>query len=64
MVHEHPMKVSNLDIVLKNLTSFQFPTSLPAATPAQRVAPKPARVPTPSVPSWMKKSGYRDHSDD
>ncbi len=64
MVLEHPMKVGNLDIVLKNLTSFKFPTSIPAATPAQRVAPKPARVPTPSVPSWMKKSGYRDHSDD
>ncbi len=64
MVHEHPMKVSNLDIVLKNLTSFQFPTSIPASTPAQRVAPKPARVPTPPVPSWMKKRGYRDHSDD
>jgi len=64
MVHEHPMKVSNLDIVLKNLTSFQFPTSIPASTPAQRVAPKPARVPTPPVPSWMKKGGYRDHSDD
>jgi len=53
------MKVSNLDIVLKNLTSVQFPTSIPASTPAQRVAPKP--LPTPS---WMKKSGYRDHSDD
>src|SRR5207248_2713093 len=48
MVHEHPMKVSNLDIVLKNL-SFQSPTSIPASTPAQRVAPKP--VPTPPVPS-------------
>jgi len=55
------MKVSNLDIVLKDL-SFQSPTSIPASTPAQRVAPKP--LPTPSVPSWMKKSGYRDHSDD
>src|SRR5438093_13113335 len=64
MVHEHPMKVSNLDSVLKNLTSFQFPTSIPASTPAQRVAPKPARVPTPPVPSWMKKGGYRGHSDD
>src|SRR2546421_4863394 len=64
MVQQHPMKVGNLDSVLKNLTSFQFPTSIPAATPAQRVAPKPARVPTPPVPSWMKKSGYRDHSDD
>src|SRR6266568_682359 len=61
MVHEHPMKVSNLDIVLKNL-SFQSPTSIPASAPAQRVAPKP--LPTPSVPSWMKKGGYRDHSDD
>src|SRR5205809_1064639 len=64
MVQQHPMKVGNLDSVLKNLTSFQFPTSIPASTPAQRVAPKPARVPTPPVPSWMKKSGYRDHSDD
>src|SRR5947208_1298889 len=61
LVHEHPMKVSNLDIVLKDL-SFQSPTSIPASTPAQRVAPKP--LPTPSAPSWMKKSGYRDHSDD
>src|SRR2546422_790508 len=64
MVQQHPMKVGNLDSVLKNLPSFQFPTSIPASTPAQRVAPKPARVPTPPVPSWMKKSGYRDHSDD
>src|SRR5439155_1100565 len=52
MVQQHPMKVGNLDSVLKNLTSFQFPTSIPASTPAQRVAPKPARVPTPAVPSW------------
>ena len=64
MVHEHPMKVSNLDIVLKNLTSVQFPTSIPASTPARRVAPKPVRLPTPPVPSWMKKRGYRDPSDD
>src|SRR5436309_534799 len=64
MVQQHPMKVGNLDIVLKNLPSFQFPTSIPASPPAQRVAPKPARVPTPPVPSWMKKSGYRGHSDD
>src|SRR6267142_3460055 len=35
MVHEHPMKVGHLDTVLKNLTSFQFPTSIPASTPAQ-----------------------------
>src|SRR6059036_3231212 len=64
MVQKHPMKVSSLDSVLKNLAYFKFPTSIPASTPAQRVAPKPARVPTPPVPSWMKKSGYRDHSDD
>src|SRR2546428_2243451 len=64
MEPQQPLKVGNLDIVLKNLPSFQFPTSIPASTPAQRVAPKPARVPTPPVPSWMKKSGYRDHSDD
>jgi hypothetical protein len=66
MVHEHPMKVSNLDIVLNSLTSFKFPpsapVSAPASTPAQRVAPK--QVPTPSVPSWVKKSGYRQHSDE
>src|SRR6266581_6493005 len=59
MVQQHPMKVGNLDSVLKNLAYFKFPTSIPASTPAQRVAPKPARV-----PSWMKKRGYRDHSDD
>jgi len=68
MVQQHPMKVGNLDIVLKNPASYpassKVPTSIPASTPAQRVAPKPARVPTPPVPSWMKKSGYRDHSDD
>src|SRR5881409_2693747 len=68
MVQQHPMKVSNLDSVLKNPASYpassKVPTSIPASTPAQRVAPKPARVPTPPVPSWMKKSGYRDHSDD
>src|SRR5206468_8405619 len=68
MVQQHPMKVGNLDIVLKKPASYpassKVPTSIPASTPAQRVAPKPARVPTPPVPSWMKKSGYRDHSDD
>jgi hypothetical protein len=64
MVQQHPMKASNLDSVLKNLASFQFPTSIPASTPAQRVAAKPPAVPTPPVPSWMKKGGYRDHSDD
>ncbi len=68
MVQQHPMKVGNLDSVLKNPASYpassKVPTAIPASTPAQRVAPKPARVPTPPVPSWMKKSGYRDHSDD
>src|SRR2546423_2194506 len=68
MVQQHPMKVGNLDSVLKNPARYpassKVPTSIPASTPAQRVAPKPARVSTPPVPSWMKKSGYRDHSDD
>src|SRR5207247_10149723 len=64
MVQQYPMKVGNLDSVLKNPASYKFPTPIPASTPAQRVAPKPARVPTPPVPSWMKKSGYRDRSDD
>jgi len=66
MVQQHPMKVGNLDKVLQNPASYaassKVPTSIPASTPARRVAPKP--LPTPSVPSWMKKSGYRDHSDD
>src|SRR5438309_3614084 len=66
MVQQHPMKVGNLDSVLKNPASYpassKVPTSIPASTPAQRVAPKP--LPTPPVPSWVKKSGYRDHSDD
>src|SRR3989442_4445123 len=68
LVQQHPMKVGNLDSVLKNPASYparsKVPTSIPASTPAQRAAPKPARVPTPAVPSWMKKSGYRGHSDD
>jgi hypothetical protein len=72
MVQQHPMKVGNLDSVLTNLASFKFPTSIPESTPGQRVAPKPVpaqRVapkppPTPPVPSWMKKSGYRQRSDD
>jgi hypothetical protein len=57
MLQQHPMKVSNLDSVLQNLASFKFPTSTPASTPAQRVAPKP------QVPSWMKGSGYRNSDD-
>src|SRR5438876_228522 len=68
VAQQHPMKVGNLDSVLKNPASYpassKVPTSIPASTPAQRVAPKPARVATPSVPSWMKKGGYRNHSDD
>jgi hypothetical protein len=116
MVQQDPMKVSALDGVLKNLATFTSPTSIPAATPAQRVAPKPPAppqrvapkppaaaqrvapkpppqpqrvaakppppppaskpkptpaapkptpaAPKPPVPSWMKKSGYRQPSDD
>ena len=64
MVQQDPMKVSNLDSVLTNLASFKFPTSIPASTPAQRVATKPRPASTPPMPSWMKKSGYRDPSDD
>src|SRR2546430_2534600 len=79
MVQQHPMKVSSLDSVLKNLAYFKFPASIPASTPAQRVAPKPPAVPTPpapkpaavqgnraagAMPSWMQKGGYRDHSDE
>jgi hypothetical protein len=97
MVQQHPMQVSNLDVVLRSLASFKFPTSIPAATPPQRVAPKPQpqpqrvapkppptpaqrvapkppptppvpkptpAAPKPPVPSWMKKSGYRQPSDD
>ena len=70
MVQQHPMKVGNLDSVLKNPASYpasskvatSIPASTPAPTPAKRVAPKP--LPTPPVPSWMKKGGYRGHSDD
>src|SRR3989475_511082 len=68
MVQQHPMKVGTLASVLQNRASYpassNVPPAIPASTPAQRVAPKPARVPTPPVPSWMKKRGYRDHSDD
>jgi len=65
---QHPMKVGNLDSVLKNRRAIRrAPKSLPRfrrrdSAPASRS--KPARVPTPPVPSWMNKSGYRDHSDD
>src|SRR5206468_6774114 len=66
MVQQHPMKVGNLDSVLKNPASYpassKVPPSIPASPPAQRVAPKPR--PTPPVPSWMKKGGSRGHSDD
>jgi hypothetical protein len=85
MAQKPPMKVSNLDSVLRNLASFKFPTSIPASTPvstpAQRVAPTPPAVATPpaprpkpvqvsraaaagAMPSWMKKSDYRDRLDD
>jgi hypothetical protein len=64
MLQQHPMKVSNLDGVLSNLASFKFPTSTAASTPPQRVASKPPPVSTsPPVPSWMKKSGYRNSDD-
>ncbi|MGH8545126.1 MAG: hypothetical protein ACREX3_16170 [Gammaproteobacteria bacterium] len=63
MLQQHPMKVSNLDSVLSNLGSFKFPTSIPALTPAQRGAPKAAPASKPTVPSWMKGSGYRDEDD-
>src|SRR6058998_3631385 len=79
MVQQQPMKVSNLDSVLRNLAHFKFPTSIPVSTPAQRVTPTPPAVPTPpaprpaavqvnraagAMPSWMQKGGYRDHSDE
>ena len=85
MVQQHPMKVSSLDSVLKNLAYFKFPASIPASTPAKRVAPTTSAVPTPpsvptppapkpvavqgaraagAMPTWMKKSDYRDRSDD
>ncbi len=69
MLQQPPMKVSNLDSILRNLASFKFPTSTPASKPAppQRVAPKPApkAAPkaTPTVPSWMKGGGYRNSDD-
>ena len=63
MVQQHPMKVGNLDSVLKNPASYESAPSVPASTPAQRVAPKPSVVPAAPAPNWMKKSGYR-HSDD
>ncbi|HEV8263466.1 MAG TPA: hypothetical protein VGQ06_00835 [Gemmatimonadales bacterium] len=63
VLQQHPMKVGNLDSVLQNLASFKFPTSTPASPPAQRVAPKPAPASKPSVPSWIKGSGYRNSDD-
>ena len=64
MVQEHPMKVGNLDSVLKNPASYKSASSVPAPSPAQRAAPKPQPQPAAPAPSWMKKGGYRDHSDD
>jgi hypothetical protein len=63
MVQQHPMKVGNLDSVLKNLASLKVPASTPASTPTPRVAPGPAPVATAAAPSWMKKSGYRNSDD-
>ena len=64
MLQQHPMKVGTLDSVLTNLASFKFPTATAASPPAQRVASKPPPKSTPSpVPSWMKKSGYRNSDD-
>src|SRR2546425_431473 len=62
MLQQPPMKVSNLDSILRNLASFKSPASTPASKPAppQRVAPKAAPVSTPTVPSWMKGGGYRN----
>jgi hypothetical protein len=64
MVQQHPMKVGNLDSVLKNPASYTSASSVPAPSPAQRAAPKPQPLPAAPAPSWMKKGGYRDHSDD
>jgi hypothetical protein len=64
MLQLHPMKVGTLDSVLTNLASFKFPTATAASPPAQRVASKsPAVSTSPPVPSWMKKSGYRNSDD-
>jgi hypothetical protein len=62
MVQQHPMKIGNLDTVLKNPASYKAATSVPASTPAQRGTPKPAVVPAATAPSWMK-SGYRQSDD-
>jgi hypothetical protein len=64
MVQQHPMKVGNLDTVLKNPASYKSATSVPASTPAQRATPKPSVVRAAPAPSWIKKSGYRHPSDD
>src|SRR2546430_7301606 len=53
--HQHPMKVSNPDLVIKNLTSLKFPTSSPGTSPAQRVAPTPP--PTPPVTTCLPSLG-------
>jgi len=65
MLQQPPMKVSNLDSILRNLASFKSLASTPASKPAppQRVAPKAAPVSTPTVPSWMKGGGYRNSDD-
>src|SRR5438445_7791543 len=65
MLQQPPMKVSNLDSILRNLASFKSPASTPASKPAppQRVAPKAAPVSTPTVPRPMKRGGYRNSDD-
>jgi len=65
MLQQPPMKVSNLDSILRNLASFKISCldSGVEAGPPQRVAPKAAPVSTPTVPSWMKGGGYRNSDD-
>ena len=73
MLQQPPMKVSNLDSILRNLASFKAPASTPASKPAPptpaskpappKKAPKAAPASTPAVPSWMKGGGYRNSDD-
>jgi hypothetical protein len=45
-------------------TPPQRVASKPPPTPPVAKPPVPKQPPTPPVPSWMKKSGYRQRSDD
>src|SRR5213594_2600222 len=47
MVQQHPMKVGNLDSVLKNAASYPASSKVPTSIPAKRVAPTTPAVPTP-----------------